>query len=47
MPSGVNFVHFFFKLHLGIILILVLGFYSGFSGRFRTVYYYYYYYYYY
>jgi hypothetical protein len=36
MPSGVTHVHFF--VHLGITLILVLGFYSGLSGRVRTVY---------
>jgi hypothetical protein len=35
MPSGVT--HTFF-VQLGIILILVLGFYSGMSGRARTVY---------
>jgi hypothetical protein len=28
----------FFLVHLGIILILVLEFYSGLSGRVRTVY---------
>jgi hypothetical protein len=28
----------FFLVHLGIILILVLGFYSGLSGRVRSVY---------
>jgi hypothetical protein len=27
-----------FLVHLGIILILVLGFYSGLSGRVRTAY---------
>jgi hypothetical protein len=37
MPSGVTRILFFF-VHLGIILILVLGFYSGLSGRGRTVY---------
>jgi hypothetical protein len=36
MPSGVTHVLFF--VHLGIILILVLGFYSGLTGRVRTVY---------
>jgi hypothetical protein len=35
MPSGVTHMLF---VHLGIILILVLGFYSGLSGRVRTVY---------
>jgi thiamine transporter ThiT len=35
MPSGVT--HTFF-IHLGIILILVLGFYSGLSAGVRTVY---------
>jgi hypothetical protein len=29
---------FFFFVHLGIILILALGFYSGLSRRVRTVY---------
>jgi hypothetical protein len=33
-----------FFVHLGIILILLLGFYLGVSGRVRMVYYYYYYY---
>jgi hypothetical protein len=28
----------FVLVHLGIILVLVLGFYSGLSGRVRTVY---------
>jgi hypothetical protein len=36
MPSGVT--HILFFVHLGIILILVLGFYSGLSSRVRTVY---------
>jgi hypothetical protein len=35
MPSGVTHILF---VRLGIILILVLGFYSGLSGRVRTVY---------
>jgi hypothetical protein len=35
MPSDVT--HTLFFVHLGIILILVLGFYSGLSGRVRTV----------
>jgi hypothetical protein len=35
MPSGVTHIHFF--VHFGIILILVSGFYSGLSGRVRTV----------
>jgi hypothetical protein len=37
MPSGVTHIRTFF-VHLGITLILVLGFYSGLSGRVRTVY---------
>jgi hypothetical protein len=28
----------FISVHLGIILILILGFYSGLSGRVRTLY---------
>jgi hypothetical protein len=36
MPSGVT--HILFFVHLGIILILVLGFYSGLCSRFRTEY---------
>jgi hypothetical protein len=36
MSSGVTHILFFF--HLGVTLILVLGFYSGVSGRVRTVY---------
>jgi hypothetical protein len=36
MPSGVTHIHFL--VHLGIILILVLGVYSGLSGRVRTAY---------
>jgi hypothetical protein len=36
MPGGVILILFF--VHLGIILILVLGFYSGLCGRVRTVY---------
>jgi hypothetical protein len=36
MPSGLTHVLFF--VHLGIILILVLGFHSAVSGRVRTVY---------
>jgi hypothetical protein len=35
-PSGVT--HKIFFVHLNIILILVLGFYSGLSGKVRTVY---------
>jgi hypothetical protein len=35
MSSGVS--HILVFVHLGIILILVLGFYSGLSGRVRTV----------
>jgi hypothetical protein len=38
MPSGVTHIISFFFVHLGIILILVLGFYSGLSCRVRTVY---------
>jgi hypothetical protein len=40
MPSGVTHrpIHVFLFVHLGIILILVLGFYSGLSRRVRTVY---------
>jgi hypothetical protein len=30
--------HILYFVHLGIILILALGFYSGLSGRVRTVY---------
>jgi hypothetical protein len=36
MSSGVTLI--LFCVHLGIILILVFGFYSGLSGRVRTVY---------
>jgi hypothetical protein len=36
MPSGVTHIPAFIRL--GIIIILVLGFYSGLSRRFRTVY---------
>jgi hypothetical protein len=36
MPSGV--IHILLFVHLGIILIPVFGFYSGLSGRIRTVY---------
>jgi hypothetical protein len=36
MHSGVT--HILFFVHLGIILILVLGFYSGLSGRGTMVY---------
>jgi hypothetical protein len=36
MSSGVTRI--LFCVHLGIILILVLGFYSGLSGRVRKVY---------
>jgi hypothetical protein len=36
MPSGVT--HILFSVHLGIILIIVLWFYSGLSGRVRMVY---------
>jgi hypothetical protein len=38
MPSGVTHILVFTFVHLGIILILAVGFYSGFSGRVRTVY---------
>jgi hypothetical protein len=38
MPSGVTHLLVFFFVHLDTILILVLGFYSGLSGRGRTVY---------
>jgi hypothetical protein len=37
MPSGVTHIFVFF-VHLCIILMLELGFYSGLSGRLRTVY---------
>jgi hypothetical protein len=37
MPQWHNSYTVFF-VHLGIILILVLGFYSGLSGRVKTVY---------
>jgi general stress protein CsbA len=37
MSSGLTHILFFF-VHIGIILTLVLGFYSGLSGRVRTVY---------
>jgi hypothetical protein len=37
MPSGVTHILVFF-VHFGIILMLVLWFYSGLSGRVRTVY---------
>jgi hypothetical protein len=33
MPSGVSHIRVFLFVHLDIILILVLGFYSGLSGR--------------
>jgi hypothetical protein len=36
MPSGVTRILIF--IHLGTILILVFGLYSGLSGRVRTVY---------
>jgi hypothetical protein len=36
MPSGV--IHILFFVHLNIILIFVLEFYSGLSGRVRTAY---------
>jgi hypothetical protein len=36
MPSGVT--HILVFVHLGIMLRLVLGLYSGLSGRIRTVY---------
>jgi hypothetical protein len=38
MPSGVTHVLVFIFVHLGIILIFVLGVYSGLSGRVRMVY---------
>jgi hypothetical protein len=37
MPIGVTHI-LFISVHLDIILILVLGFYSGLSGRVRTMY---------
>jgi hypothetical protein len=36
MPTGATHIRFI-CVHLGITLILVLGFYSGLSGRVRTV----------
>jgi general stress protein CsbA len=36
MSNGITRTLFF--VHLGIVLILALGFYSGLSGRVRTVY---------
>jgi hypothetical protein len=38
MPSGVTHMLFFLFVHLGIILMFVLEFYSGLSGGVRTVY---------
>jgi hypothetical protein len=38
MPSGVTHILVFIFVYLGIILILVSGFYSGLSGRDRMVY---------
>jgi hypothetical protein len=38
MSSGITHILVFLFVHLGIILIPVLGFYSGLSGRVRTVY---------
>jgi hypothetical protein len=38
MPIGVNHILVFLFVHLCIILILVLRFYSGLSGTVRTVY---------
>jgi hypothetical protein len=38
MPSGVTPILVFLSIHLGIILISVLGFYSGLSGRVKTAY---------
>jgi hypothetical protein len=38
MPSDVTNIPTFLFVHLGIILILVLGFYSGLSSRVRAVY---------
>jgi hypothetical protein len=38
MPSGVTHIFVFLFVHLGIILILVLVFYSGLSYGVRTVY---------
>jgi hypothetical protein len=38
MPSGIAHILVFLFVHLGIILILVLGVYSGLSGRIRTGY---------
>jgi hypothetical protein len=38
MPSGITHVLLFLFVHLGIILIFVLGFYSGLSDRVRTIY---------
>jgi hypothetical protein len=37
MPGGVIRILFLLLVHLGIILFLLLGFYSGLSGRVRTV----------
>jgi hypothetical protein len=37
MPRGVTHILVYIFVHIGIILILVLGFYSGLSGRDRTV----------
>jgi hypothetical protein len=38
MPSGVTHILVFISVHLRITLILVLGFYSGLSGKVTTVY---------
>jgi hypothetical protein len=38
MPSGITHKLVFLFVHLGIILILVLGFYSSLFGRVRMVY---------
>jgi hypothetical protein len=37
MPTGITHI-FIFLVHLGIIVMVVLGLYSGLSGRVRTVY---------
>jgi hypothetical protein len=37
-PGHIWTTLYFFFVHVGIILLLVLGFYSGLSGRVRTVY---------
>jgi hypothetical protein len=38
MPSGVTHILVYLSVEFGIVLILVFGFYSGLSGRVRTVY---------